>query len=294
MTGIIRRTLLGAGVLAVAGAAVYVWRGRGAVPAHADIAYGTDPRQRLDIHLPEGEGPFPVVVDIHGGAFRVGDKAGMPATQAVLDAGIAIVRINYRYSSTAVWPAQGDDCLSAVVFLQREGRNYGIDPSRLALWGQSAGAFLAVSTALTLVEAGLPPRGVVSFYGPMDFSTMDADMATLGRVPAMGATDPADSAESQLLGYAVGEKREAARAAGPIGRLERLSEPLPPIFIRHGDADPLIADLQASRLRNAWAAADPAAEVDFALVPGAGHGGGGFDTEVVIGPMVAFLVKALA
>ncbi len=294
MTGIIRRTLLGAGLVAVAGAAVYVWRGRGAGATEVDLAYGSDPRQRLDIHLPEGEGPFPCVVEIHGGAFKVGDKAAMPVSQAVLDAGIAVVRINYRYSSTAVWPAQGDDCLAAVVYLQREGRAHGLDPSRLALWGQSAGAFLAVSTALTLVEAGLPPRGVASFYGPMDFSTMDADMATLGRVPAMGATDPADSAESQLLGYAVGENRAAARAAGPIGRLDRLSEPLPPIFIRHGDADPLIADLQASRLRNAWLATDPAAEVDFALVPGAGHGGGGFDTEVVTGPMVAFLVKALA
>lgn len=289
----IRRVVLGAGLLAAAGAAVTVWRERGAGATEADIAYGADPRQRLDIYLPEGEGPFPCVVDIHGGAFRVGDKADMPVSEAVLAAGIAVVRINYRYSSAAVWPAQGDDCLAAVVWLQREGRLHGLDPSRLALWGQSAGAFLAVSTALTLVEAGLPPRGVVSFYGPMDFSTMDADMATLGRVPAMGATDPAQSAESVLLGYAVGDNREAARAAGPVGRLDVLREPLPPIFIRHGDADPLIADLQASRLRSAWLAADPAAEVDFALVPGAGHGGGGFDTDVVMAPMVAFLVRVL-
>ncbi len=286
--------MLGAGLLAAAGAAVYVWRDRGTGATEADIAYGADPRQRLDIYLPEGEGPFPCVVEIHGGAFKIGDKSMMPVSQAVLDAGIAVVRINYRYSSTAVWPAQGDDCLAAVVWLQREGRSHGIDPSRLALWGQSAGAFLAVSTALTLVEAGLPPRAVISFYGPMDFSTMDADMATLGRVAAMGATDPADSAESQLLGYAVGENRDAARDAGPIGRLSALREPLPPIFIRHGDADPLIADLQASRLRNAWTAADPSAEVDFALVPGAGHGGGGFDTDEVMAPMVAFLVRTLA
>lgn len=291
MPGLIRRTLLIGGAAAVAAGGIAFWR-RGS--AASDIAYGEDPRQVMDVTLPAGEGPFPVLMQIHGGAFKVGDKTEMPIWLDLVDAGIAVVRINYRFSTTAKWPAQGEDCLAAVVHLQREGMALGLDPSRLVLMGSSAGAFLAVSTALSLVEVGLKPRGVVSLFGPMDFSTMDQDMKTLGRTPQMGWTDAADSAESQLLGYAVGEKREAARAMGPVGRLSRLKEPLPPILIRHGDADPLIADLQAKRLREAWVAADPTAEVDYKLVPGAGHGGDAFETDPVKAEVLAFLQKVLA
>lgn len=291
MPGLIRRTLLIGGAAAVAAGGVALWR-RG--QSATEITYGTDPRQVMDVTLPAGNGPHPVLMMIHGGAFKIGDKSEMTIWPDLTQAGIAVVRTNYRLSGTAKWPAQGEDCLAAVVHLQREGMALGLDPARLVLLGQSAGAFLAVSTALSLVEVGLRPRGVVSLFGPMDFSTMDQDMATLGRTPAMGATDPADSAESELLGYAVGENRAAARGVGPIGRLSRLQEPLPPILIRHGDADPLIADLQAKRLREAWIAADPRAEVDYKLVPGAGHGGTAFETDPVKAEVMAFLQKALA
>jgi acetyl esterase/lipase len=291
MPRLIRRTLLLGGLAAAAGGfALWRWRGAGA----ADVAYGADPRQVMDITLPRQAGPAPVLMLIHGGAFRMGDKTDLAVPPDILEAGIAVVRVNYRLSGSAPWPAQGEDCLAALVHLQRQGAALGLDPARIVVMGQSAGAFLAVSTALSLVEIGLPPRGVVSLYGPMDFSTMDEDMATLGRTPAMGATDPADSPESQLLGYAVGTNRVAARAMGPIGRLERMNEPLPPILIRHGDADPLIADLQAKRLREAWLAADPGAQVDYKLVPGAGHGGAEFETGEVAADVLAFVTRRLA
>lgn len=290
MTGLIRRSLLiGGGLALVAGAGAW-WRwGRGP----ADVAYGPGQRQVLDVTLPAGAGPFPVLAMIHGGAFRTGDKADIAVPQDMLAAGIAVVRVNYRLSEANPWPTQADDCLTAMVHLQRNGAALGLDPSRMVLLGQSAGAFLAVSTALSLVEVGLPPKGVVSLYGPMDFSTMDEDMAALGRTPAMGPVDAAESAESVLLGYPVGEKRAAARAIGPVGRLDEIREPLPPVFIRHGDADPMVADLQARRLREAWLASDAGAEVDYALVPGAGHGGAAFETGKVAADMLAFVRRAL-
>jgi acetyl esterase/lipase len=291
MPGLIRRTLLIGGAAAAAGG-IALWRWR--TPGANDIAYGNDPREVMDVTWPSGTGPAPILVMVHGGAFRIGDKSDLQVWPEVLEAGIAVVRVNYRLSTSAKWPTQGEDVLSAIVHLQREGAGLGLDPSRIVLLGQSAGAFLAVSTALSLVEVGLRPRGVVSLFGPMDFSTMDQDMKVLGRTPQMGWTDPADSAESQLLGYAVGDKREAARAMGPVGRLAQLTDPLPPILIRHGDADPLIADLQAKRLREAWLAADLMAEVDYKLVPGVGHGGAAFETDPVKAEVLAFLQKTLA
>lgn len=297
MVNMVRRGLLGAVGLAALGYGGYRAYGWATTrqPDFADLAYGTGERQKLDIYLPEGAGPFPFVFETHGGAFKIGSKTMSAPSETLLLAGIAIVRPNYRYSSTDLWPAQGEDCLAALDFVLAKAADYGLDPARFATWGQSAGGFLSVSTGLSMAERGQPPRAVVDFYGPMDFSTMDADMEALGRSAAMGATDAADSAESQLLGFAVGDDPARAKAVGPVGRLEAMvPRALPPLFVRHGDADPMIAHGQSERLVAAWQKVDPAAQVDFALVPGGGHGGGDFDTDVVMAPLREFLAQAFS
>lgn len=290
MPGLIRRTLLIGGVAAAAGG-VALWRWRR--PGGTELGYGSDPAQLLDIRYPRGTGAAPVLVIFHGGDFTTGDKADVPVWPEWLDAGIAVVRVNTRLPDQAKWPAQADDALASVVHLQRGGADLGLDPSRMVLMGQGAGAFLAVTTALSLVEVGLPPKAVVSLYGPTDFSTLDADLKTLGRTPARGPADDAASPESRLLGFTVGAKPEAARAASPLARLDRMREPLPPILIRHGDADAVVADLQARRLREGWLAADPKAVIDYKLVPGAGHGGAAFETGAVRSDVLAFVQQAL-
>lgn len=279
--------------LAVAGGYFGVKRFMRIAPHHRDIAYGSDPRQVLDIYLPEGQGPFPAVMEIHGGAFLMGDKAANPVQSELLAAGIAIVRINYRLSGTALWPAQGEDCLMAMDYLRNNAAKFGLDRSKIAIWGQSAGAFLAVSTAISLAKLGKPAAGVVNFYGPMDFSTMDSDMEALGLTAAMGKTSTADSPESQLLGFDISTDPERARAVGPIAQIEGVSLALPPLMIRHGDADTFIAHRQSQRLADAWAAADPTALMDFALVAGAGHGTSEFQAAGVVTPLVGFLTSVL-
>ena len=117
MPGMIRRTLLLSGLAAAAGgAALWYWRSPGAKVS----AYGDDPRQVLDVTLPRGLQPAPVLVMIHGGAFKFGDKSELTVPTDILQAGIAVVRLNYRLSGTDPWPAQAEDCLAAIVHLQRD------------------------------------------------------------------------------------------------------------------------------------------------------------------------------
>ena len=291
MSGLIRRTLLLGGLVA-AGAGVALWRWRS--PAGTEVAYGASGSQILDIHYPRGLTAKPVLVIFHPGLFTGTDKVNVPVWPEFLEAGIAVVRVDTRRSGEAPWPAQADDALAAIIHLQREGAALGLDPSRMVILGQGVGAYLAVTAALSMVEVGLTLKGVVSLYGPMDFSTLDGDLATFGRNPARGPANDAESPESRLLGFAAGDNPEAARAASPLAKLDNLREPLPPILIRHGDADVVVADLQAKRLREAWLAADPKSAIDYKLVPGAGHGGKGFETGEVRADVLAFVIRALA
>lgn len=265
------------------------------VPGLLELAYSDrSPRNRLDLHRPSGPGPFPVLLDIHGGGFLTGDKRQLAVPQPVLDAGIAVARMNYRLSNQAIWPAQQEDVLTAAGFLQARADDLGLAPGRLALGGRSAGAFMAVSAAISMAQAGHPPAAVVDFYGPMDFGSMDADMAALGIAFKRPPADAAESVESQLIGYAVGARRAEATAMGPVGRLATLEGlRLPPLMIRHGLADSIVSAGQAERLRRAWHRADPAAEIDFALLPQDGHGTAGFASPEQLAQLAGFLSRHL-
>ncbi|MFT4013420.1 MAG: alpha/beta hydrolase [Paracoccus sp. (in: a-proteobacteria)] len=262
----------------------------------AELAYDdTSPRNRLDIHRPEGRGPFPVLLDIHGGGFLSGDKRQLAVPAPVLAAGIAVARMNYRLSNQARWPAQHEDVLAAAHFLQSRAGELGLVPGRLALGGRSAGAFLAVSAALSMVQKGKAPAAVVDFYGPMDFGSMDADMARLGMPVKRPPADSPQSVESLLIGYAVGARRHEASAMGPVGRLDAMADglALPPLMIRHGLMDSIVSAGQAEHLRRAWRRVDPRTEIDFKLLKSEGHGTRAFGGAEVLGDMARFLTRHL-
>lgn len=261
-----------------------------------DLRYApASEKNRLDLYLPAGDGPFPFVIDIHGGGFTDGDKADGPVPQPLLDLGIAVVRVNYRPATEAQWPGPRDDIVAAAHFLRAAGPQFGLDPARYALWGKSAGGFLAVTAGLELAREGQPPRAIVDFAGPVAFGQMDADMAALDRVPAHGPADAADSPESRLLGFPIAGNRARADEVGPIGVLGAwpAGQKLPPLMIRHGDADNEVSQLQSGRLRDAWAAADPSAAVDFVVLPGEGSGTPGFATDEILGEVAVFLTERL-
>ena len=114
-----------------------------------DIAYaGTDnARQKLDIYLPtkpNHDKPLPVVVWIHGGAWRGGDKAsGFGQLRKFVASGdYAGISVGYRLTGEASWPAQIHDCKAAIRWIRGNAKQYNLDPDRIGVWGSSAGGHL--------------------------------------------------------------------------------------------------------------------------------------------------------
>ncbi len=195
-----------------------------------DIAYASaSPAQQLDIYLPdEGDGPFPVILNIHGGGWIGGDKAYKQVLSMLegLKRGYAVVAINYRLSGEAIWPAQINDCKAAIRWVRANADQYRLNPDKIAAWGGSAGGHLSalVGTsgdvkALEDLSQGNPQessriQAVVDWFGPTDFLRMDEHLVASGVEKPMKHSTP-DSPESKLLGKNLEDAPELVIEANP-------------------------------------------------------------------------------
>ena len=107
-----------------------------------DQSYGPYELNKFDLWLAKSDSPTPLVVFIHGGGFRGGDKSRVNPymLERALQSGISFASINYRLSGEAPYPAQMHDCARAIQYIRRNARQWNIDPKRLATYGGSAGA----------------------------------------------------------------------------------------------------------------------------------------------------------
>jgi len=240
-----------------------------------DLAYvpGGHERQKLDLYLPPTGSRWPLVVAIHGGAFRMGSKESEPAG-AFVARGFAVAAINYRLSQHAVFPAQIEDCKAAVRWLRANAAEHGFDPARIASYGGSAGGHLAalLGTAgdVKAFDVGANPgvssrvQAVVDFFGPTDFLQMDAH-----RVSAQAMVhDTPDSPESQLVGGPIRDNPDEVARANPV---TYVTADDPPFLIVHGDADLLVPHHQSEILEAALRKAG--VRVRLVTIPGGPHGG---------------------
>ena len=119
-------------------------------PTHADLRYGPHERNVLDLYLAPSDSPTPLVLYIHGGGFRAGDKRTLDAAEAksYLDAGFSVAAINYRLTDTAPTPAAYLDCGRALQFLRHHAKKWNFDPRLVASTGASAGAGTSMWLAL--------------------------------------------------------------------------------------------------------------------------------------------------
>ncbi|WEH43199.1 alpha/beta hydrolase [Streptomyces sp. AM 2-1-1] len=228
----------------------------------------------LDLWLSDDvPGPRPVIVFVHGGAWRQGLRDDMgpfmrdpePGPFARLAAaGFAVACVDYRLSGEAVFPAQLDDLRTALGWLHARSGELGTDSSRTVLWGASAGGHLAALTALAdpAGTAAVPPvRGCVVWYAPTDLGALAEDCPP-------GRFDPGSttSFEALLLGGAPDAQPALVAAASPA---KRAGPGSPPFLVLHGTDDTLVPVAQGRRLAAALRAA--AVPVDFREIEGADH-----------------------
>ena len=115
-------------------------------PTHADVRYGEHPRNVLDLYLAKAEQPTPLVIFIHGGGFRQGDKKGVSARLIRLlhEDGISVASLNYPLTDTEHFPRQMHDPARAVQFLRYNAKKWNLDPARFGATGGSAGAGISL------------------------------------------------------------------------------------------------------------------------------------------------------
>ncbi len=243
----------------------------------ADVEYGRagGTTLLLDGYIPPGSGPFPAVVLVHGGGWVTGDRRNsvQPLFQPLAQAGFAWFSISYRLAGDIHKKPQGDllsngassllmlgtavdDVRTAIRFIKQHASEYRIDPSRMALVGESAGGQLASMAALRPAP-DTDVRAVVAFYSPSDLAELAKSSE---RVPdSVRQAIKGTPWESLLLG--------GLRELSPV---TWVSKQAPPFLLIHGTADTLVPFGQSTEMCNKLNAAGGICKVY--PVRGAGHG----------------------
>jgi acetyl esterase/lipase len=274
---------------------------------YLDIPYANlSLSQELDIYLPhEGEGPFPVILSLHGGAFMGCDKSDMqvlPMLQG-LKRGYAVAALNYRLSWEATFPALVHDVKAAVRWVRTNAKWFYLDPERIAAWGGSAGGYLStmlgVSDGITELEdlsLGNPDhpsnvQAVVDWFGPTNFLKMDEQLAASGLAPIDGTEHSGEnSPESWLLGGKVTDIPERVKEANPETYIR---ENAAPFLIQHGVVDPVVPVQQSIGLAENLQRVCGSNRVVLELFEGFEHGDRRFESPVNVKRVLDFLDQHL-
>ena len=269
-----------------------------------NIAYATlSPSQVLDIYLPSSpSGADALLVLVHGGAFKFGNqKAAIfeSVVKRACESGYVVASVDYRKSDEATFPASVSDVKAAVRFLKARASTYSIDSGRVAIWGESAGAYLALMTALTAdtqeldgdvtdnAEQSSAVNALVSFYAPVDFYTLGEQKASLG------IADPTNCAfEADYLGQPLTKDEGTTRKTWWKTYVEAQHLDLQ-AWIQAGSADSNVPYTQSQDFAKELAQLIGDENVHFGLIDGAKHMDAAFYTSENLQAVFAFLDAAL-
>ncbi len=247
-----------------------------------DVTYAKygDIERRLQIIKPwQDSQKLPLIVYIQGSAWRKQDLYGaIPNLSHIASKGYVIASVEIRDTDIARFPAAVEDVKCAIRFMRHNAASYGIDPTRVAVWGDSSGGHLSLMTGLTMGEFdnGLYSEqsdevcAVVDYYGV-------SDILTLGKYNDILDHDAADSPEGLFIGGRVKDNIELAKMASPLH--QDLSKKLPPFLIIHGDSDKIVHINQSIEMYKALK--EHGQNAIFYKVVGADHGTGIWSPQIL-------------
>lgn len=186
-----------------------------------------------DIYQPEGEGPFPALIAIHGGAWRNGSKLQMLRhAWKFAKAGYVVIAINYRHAPAYKFPAQIHDCKRVVRWVRHKSQKLKVDPEQIAVFGYSAGGHLSAMLGTTHEADGL--EGEI----PDELKNYSS---RVNCVVVGGGPCEFDWIKSQALVYWLGsapdEKPELYKQAAPMTYVTKDD---PPMMFVHGGGDSVV------------------------------------------------------
>lgn len=246
-------------------------------PLELEFAKIDEHSLKLDLYLPDKptEQVKPVIVWVHGGAWRAGSRSRVPVLRW-LEHGFAIASVDYRLSTQAQFPAQVHDIKAAIRYLRAHSETHQFDQDKIIIAGASAGGHLAalvgVSNRVEALEGTIGDcldedssvQAIVSFYGASNLQTILSQSTAHGlsvRVPAL----------ELLLGGQPEDRPELARLASPVAHVDKND---PPLWLIHGDADPQMPFKQSQELESAYKSQKLSVELD--VIRGGKHGGAEF------------------
>ena len=258
-----------------------------------DVTYATVDGKALalDLYLPAGVAQPPLVVWVHGGAWRQGSKASVPL--GFVRNGIATASVDYRLSPEARFPGMIHDIKAAVRFLRARAGEYGYRTDRIAIAGDSAGGHLAalvgVSNGVAALEGTVGAhttqssniQAIVDYYGATNLTTILSQSTPLGldvRRPAL----------ELLLGALPDKAPELATLASVVSHVDASD---PALLIFHGDRDPQMPINQSHELEGVYEKSK--LDVEMIVVHGSGHGGSEFYEGTHLDRAVSFLRRTL-
>ena len=261
--------------------------------AETGLEFGTvgDTRLKLDLHrAPQADAPL--VLYVHGGGWRSGDRADGRAERLTPLAarGVTVASVDYRLAPGAVFPDQMHDLKGAVRWLRAHGPDLGLRTDRIGVWGASAGAYLGSLLALTAgddewegvvggnLEQSSDVQAVVHWFGQSDLLASGSRSDVEARLLPFAF-------EAGLLG--VRSAAQASARARDLSLLTRVSSQAPPFLIAHGDRDHIVAPSEGQALHDALSRAG--GDTQFMLLGGAGHEGPEFDRPAVLAMTAAWL-----
>jgi acetyl esterase/lipase len=231
--------------------------------ARLNVAYGSDPAQKMDVYLPANRSTTStkVMIMIHGGAWGSGDKTDFNQYVDSIkkrEPGYAIFNINYRLSNGVInlFPSQENDVKAAVELIYGKRIEYKIS-DKFVLLGASAGGHLALLQGYKNTSP-LKVKAIIDFFGP-------TDMVELHNNPASPFITPADVA--MIVGATPTSNPTLYQQSSPINFVTAQSVPT---LILQGGVDPLVATTQSTALRNKLQTAGVTHQ--FVFYPTEGHG----------------------